>query len=71
MSTNYAAAHRYARSLRNPAKRRYAYDYIAWLRSGQEGDEPERGELSYIAAQGVRLNLYSEIQPRKEAPANG
>ena len=48
----------YIRSLRNPAKRDYAARYLAWLER-QDGPEPERGQISYMAAQAVRLTLDS------------
>lgn len=51
------AAYRYGNLIRNKAKRDYAFAYIAWLRNGAEGLEPERGKLSYMAAQAVRMEI--------------
>lgn len=60
------AAHEYIRSIRNPTKKLYARRYDAWLCAGAVGPEPERGTLSYMAAQAVRITLH-QIHPRKEA----
>jgi hypothetical protein len=48
---------RYVRSIRNMLKRDYARAYIAWVRDGGRGAEPSWGELSFMAAQAVRLNV--------------
>jgi len=50
-------AYRYLNLIRNAAKRRYGFAYLAWLNGGAVGDEPERGALSYMAAQAVRIEL--------------
>jgi hypothetical protein len=53
-----AAAHRYGNLIRNKPKRDYAFAYIAWLRNGAEGLEPEKPRnLSYMAAQAVRMAI--------------
>lgn len=52
-----AAANRYANLIRNKAKRTYAFAYIGWLRNGAEGLEPERGTLSVMGAQAVRMQI--------------
>ena len=50
-----AAVNRYANLIRNAAKRRYAFDYIAWLRNGAVGLEPQKPQgLSFMGAQAVR-----------------
>jgi hypothetical protein len=36
----------YVKSLRDPVKRRYANDYLGWLRAGKLGSAPERAALS-------------------------
>ena len=54
---NYAKANRYANLIRNSQKRAYANRYIAWIVEGCVGLEPERGRLSYMAAQSVRLDI--------------
>jgi hypothetical protein len=51
------AAYKYANLIRNKAKRDYANAYIAWLRNGAEGLEPERGQLGVMAAQAVRMHI--------------
>jgi hypothetical protein len=45
----------YVRSLRSASKRAYAVAYLAYMQHG--GEEPGRGDLSYMAAQAVRLRL--------------
>jgi hypothetical protein len=52
-------AYRYANAIRNAAKRSYANAYIAWMVGGAVGLEPERGRLSTMAAQAVRLEVAS------------
>lgn len=46
----------YITAIRNPRKRVYAQDYAMYLLHGGQ-IEPERGELSYMAAQAVRMTL--------------
>jgi hypothetical protein len=61
----YTAATSYARGRRNAAKREYtlAYrDYLLARAGGFPAVEPECGELSGMAAQAVRLNLYDLAQ---------
>jgi hypothetical protein len=45
---------RYVRAIRNADKQHYASLYWSWLASGRVGPEPNRGPLSFIAAQAVR-----------------
>lgn len=52
-------AWKYANLIRNKTKRHYANAYINWLRNGAEGFAPERGTLSFMAAQAVRMRLES------------
>ena len=52
-----AAVNCYTNSIHNTAKRRYALEYVRWLRNGGEGLEPSRGGLSSMAAQAVRLSI--------------
>ena len=52
------AAYRYLNLMRNAAKRRYGFLYLAWLRNGAVGREPERGKLSVMGAQAVRMGLH-------------
>ena len=48
----------YILAIRNDVKRAYAVAYWAWIEQGRPGDEPQRPtDLSYMAAQAVRLNL--------------
>lgn len=46
----------YIRSIRNDAKRRFAEAYTAWL-YGEVPGPPDRGDLSYMAAQAVEMRL--------------
>ncbi len=48
---------KYVRSIRDSVKRRYAQDYLTWLRAGRKGSAPARGELSPILAKSVGTNL--------------
>lgn len=56
--TKRQAAYRYLNLIRNGEKRRYGFAYLAWLRNHAIGMEPERGRLSCMAAQAVRMNLH-------------
>jgi len=47
----------YIRRIRNMAKRDYAQRYYTWLCAGSIGEPPERGGLSYMAAQAVRMEF--------------
>ena len=49
----------YIRTIRNTVKRDYAKAYYAWLIAGKMGQEPQRGKLSYRAAQAVRFNVHA------------
>ena len=51
-------ANKYANLIRNTEKRRYAQAYIAWMRNGAEGVEPQ-WKCSYMAAQAVRMEIAS------------
>jgi hypothetical protein len=54
----------YIRQIRNPLKREYAIAYLTWLMNGQKGPEPEPDlNLSYMAAQAVRLELQRAKRP--------
>jgi hypothetical protein len=50
-------AGQYIRSIRNAAKKEYARAYLLFLLQGRQGTPPEQKELSYMAAQAVRLHL--------------
>lgn len=52
--TSLRQARIYANALRNKAKRTYANQYIDWATGGYTGLEPDRGSLTYMAAQAVR-----------------
>ena len=53
-------ANRYINAIKNTAKKAYARAYLAWVlngRPGHNGPEWDRSTLSYMAAQGVRMNI--------------
>ena len=52
------AAYRYLNLMRNVDKRRYGFRYLVWLREGAVGQEPDRGRLSVMGAQAVRMGLH-------------
>ena len=47
----------YIQSIRNRAKQDYAKAYAWYLKQGKTGARPERGKLSYMAAQAVMIRL--------------
>lgn len=74
-----SAARNYIKRIRNRAKKRYAEMYAEFLERGglERGPEPERPkELSYMAAQAVRIELHaiyrapaSDFEPTASAGA--
>lgn len=50
-------AMKYVKSLKEPVKRRFAVDYLDWLRNGKKGDQPARGALASGIASAVCLNI--------------
>ena len=58
------AAYRYLNLIKNTAKRRYGFTYLAWLGNGAAGYEPDRGRLSVMGAQAVRLQLDELLNNR-------
>jgi hypothetical protein len=47
----------YVKSLRDPVKRRYASEYLAWLRAGRVASSPARGALSPTVWKVICANL--------------
>jgi hypothetical protein len=47
----------YVKSLRDATKKRFATEYLAWLRSGRAGSMPSRGALSPAIWKAVCTNL--------------
>jgi hypothetical protein len=47
----------YVRSLRDAPKRRFAVEYLEWIRGGRSGSMPSRGVLAPALAKAVALNL--------------
>jgi hypothetical protein len=54
-----AEIYKYTNGIRNKQKREYANAYVSYLRNGGYGNEPERGGLSCMGAQAVRIQLNS------------
>ncbi len=50
-------AGQYVRRIRNAQKKEYAHAYLSYILGGKRGKEPERGTLSCMAAQAVRMQL--------------
>jgi hypothetical protein len=48
----------YVRTMRKPAKKRYALAYWRFVK-GYTKVEPDRGELSYMGAQAIRIEILS------------
>lgn len=47
----------YVRSLKDSVKRRYASEYLTWIRAGRSGASPGRGALSPTLWRAVCSNL--------------
>lgn len=63
MTVELAAANRYLNLLRNKPKRAYGFAYLAWLKNGAVGYEPDHPGLGAMGAQAVRLHLSSILGP--------
>jgi len=48
---------KYVKSIKEATKRRYASEYLTWIRTGRAGVVPVRGGLSAPTAKAVALNL--------------
>jgi hypothetical protein len=64
-----ARIERYINSIRSTRKREYAEKYLEWLQTParllselMSENGPDRGELPYMAAQAVRLQIASIIE---------
>lgn len=60
------AIYSYLNRIRNDEKRCYGFVYLAWLRNGCAAVEPERNNLSYLAAQSVRMRLVEMLKTLSE-----
>jgi hypothetical protein len=47
----------YVHSLRDAVKRRFAHQYLQWIRAGRMGAPPNRGGLGATLAKAVMANL--------------
>jgi hypothetical protein len=50
---------KYVKSLKDAVKRRFAGDYLAWIRGGRTGAAPIRGGLSQTNWRAICTNLDS------------
>ena len=50
-------AMKYVKSLKDSVKRRFAGEYLVWIRAGRNASMPSRGALSASIARSVCLNL--------------
>jgi hypothetical protein len=55
-------AGKYIRSIRSATKKEYAHKYLVYILNGRNGSSPERGVLSTMAAQAVRMRLDGIFQ---------
>lgn len=56
-SNDQSDAMKYVRSLGDAVKRRFANDYLRWIRAGRVDAAPGRGALGAAAAKAVTANL--------------
>jgi hypothetical protein len=61
----------YINSIKNSAKKEYAKKYSAWVLGGRKGSEPDRGELSVMGAQAVRMNIDERLGNRGDTSLRG
>jgi len=57
--TDNSDAMKYVKSLKDVVKRRYAANYLTWMRAGRKGESPSKGALSPVLAKAVSQNLDS------------
>jgi hypothetical protein len=50
-------AMQYVKSLNDTSKRHFAIAYLAWIRSGREGEMPDQGPLSLMTVRMVSRTL--------------
>ncbi len=48
---------KFVRTIRDPARRKFAHDYAEWLGAGRVGIVPDRGRLSTDAARLMVLQI--------------
>jgi hypothetical protein len=56
-SSEKSEAMTYVNSLRDAVKRRFAHQYLQWIRGGRTGASPSRGSLGSTPAKTVMANL--------------
>ena len=52
-----SAHSKYVKSIRDPARRKFAPEYVSWVQAGRLGMVPERGRLSIDAAKLLVINI--------------
>ncbi len=62
MKTTEEIVQAYIRRLRNSRKKDYAVAYWAWVSGGKQGPEPGKGELSFMGAQAVRIEIHETLK---------
>jgi hypothetical protein len=55
-------AGKYIAGIRSDTKKKYARTYLAYILNGRSGSCPDRGALSAMAAQAVRMRLDQIFQ---------
>jgi len=58
----------YIKKIKNKDKKDYAQKYLKWKMSGEKGDSPDRGKLSVMGAQAVRMQLEDLFESVNESP---
>ena len=56
------AAKAYVSRIQHPGKKKYAELYLKWKLEDEKGEEPDRGSLSVMGAQAVRMVLDEILQ---------
>lgn len=56
------ACEKYIRKIRNERKRAYAVAFLLYANGQGPAREPSRGELSFMAAQAVRNEIYKILR---------
>ena len=60
------AARSYIKRIRNKKKQAYARAYLKWILAGEKGRlGPDEGDLSIMAAQGVRMELHDLLESQQ------
>ena len=66
-ATDLAAAEKYVSKTKNALKKAYAEKYLKWKKGGEKGESPDKGALSYMGAQAVRMSIEDYFDDLDEA----